>query len=80
MDNSFYISTFNLVSFFYQTTRTNDDVEGWQRALNQKAGKAKLPLHVYLLLNLLAKEAESVSLEVQPLSMGTLSRYQRQCY
>ena len=65
-------------SAFYQTTRTNNDVEGWHGALNRKAGKAKLPL--YLLLDLLAKEAESVSLEVQLVSEGTLSRYQRQRY
>jgi hypothetical protein len=54
---------------------TNNDVEGWHGALNRKAGKAKLPL--YLLVDLLADEAEGVQIDLQLVSEGTLSRYQR---
>ena len=62
-------------SAFFQSVRTNNDTEGWHAALNRRASKAKLPL--YLLVKLLAEEAKTVGVEVQLVSEGTLSRYQR---
>lgn len=65
-------------SAFFHTTRTNNDCESWHSALNRRAGKSKLPL--YLLAELLAEEAATVSVEAQYISEGTLSRYQRKKY
>ena len=62
-------------SAFFQTTRTNNDCEGWHGALNRRAAKSKLP--IYLLVQLLGEEAQMVTVEAQLVSEGTLSRYQR---
>ena len=47
-------------SVFGQTVRTNNDVEGWHRRINGKAGRAQLQF--YILVPLLAAEGRLVSL------------------
>ncbi|KAI8503689.1 hypothetical protein Bbelb_186600 [Branchiostoma belcheri] len=55
--------------------RTNNDTEGWHLRLKQKANRLHLPL--YLLVQLLKREADFVTLQVQQLSFKKLKRYQR---
>ena len=62
-------------SAFFQTTRTNNDCEGWHGAFNRRAAKSNLP--IYLLVQLLGEEAQMVTVEAQLVSEGKLSRYQR---
>ena len=70
-------STENL-SVYGQHVRTNNDVEGWHRRLNQRARRADLPF--YLLVRVLHEEASMVSLQVRLLSDGKLRRQSRKKY
>jgi hypothetical protein len=63
---------------FYQSVRTNNDLEGWHGRLNRKASKAKLPL--YLLIQLLGEEAQCMDAQCQLVTEGELTRYQRRIY
>ena len=62
-----------------QPVRTNNDLEGWHNALNRRAkGQSGLPL--YLLIELLEKEARLTTIAIRLVSDQKLSRVQRKCY
>ena len=66
-------------SVFMQSVRTNNDVEGWHHGLHTRAqGKSQLPM--YLLIDLLYKEAKLTSLNVRMVSEKKLRRVQRRRY
>ena len=66
-------------SVFLRSVRTNNDVEGWHNGLNTRAqGKSQLPM--YLLIDLLHKEAKLTSLNVRMVSEKKLRRVQRRRY
>ena len=65
----------NSISCFMRSVRTNNDVQGWHRRLNTRAGRASL--HFYSLLWMLHQEAELVSLQVRLVSEGKLRRHQK---
>ena len=60
---------------FGQSTRTNNDVEGYHRQLNGSAGGSHIP--IYILIPLLHKEAKNVHFQVRLVKDGKLARYQR---
>ena len=60
---------------FKQSTRTNNDVEGWHRRLNKKTDGEKPPF--YLLVRRLYEEAQLLPIQRKLVSEGKLSRYQR---
>ena len=63
-------------SVYMEAVRTNNDLEGWHNALNRRAkGRAQLPL--YILIQLLHKEAALVSLQIRLVSDRRLRRHQR---
>ena len=62
-------------SVFYRRIRSNNDVKGWHRRLNIKANRGQL--NMYLLLNLLASEAELVEVQLAVLKESTIIRRQR---
>ena len=54
---------------FKKAVRTNNDIEGWHHGLNRQAsGRGQLPL--YLLLQLLHKEAKLIALQIRLVSAG----------
>ena len=60
-------------SVYKQQIRTNNDVEGWHNGLNKRAsGRAQMPL--YMLINLLHKEACLVALQIRLVSERKLTR------
>lgn len=65
-------------SVYGQNIRTNNDVEGYHRRLNGKAGGAHIPL--YVLIPILHREAEHVNIQVRLVKDGKLARYQRRAY
>lgn len=66
-------------SVFMQSIRTNNDLEGWHHGLNKRAaGRCGLPL--YMLVDLLHKEARLVSLQIRLVSERKLKRMQRATY
>ena len=66
-------------SVYKQPIRTNNDIEGWHNALNRCAGgQSGLPL--YLLIELLEREARLTSITIRLVSNEKLSRIQRKCY
>ena len=65
-------------SAFMRSTRTNNDVEGWHRRLNQHAKKGNLPF--YLLVDLLHQEAKTTEVEVRLVSERKLKQKQRKVY
>ncbi|XP_066274964.1 uncharacterized protein [Branchiostoma lanceolatum] len=65
-------------SVYKQSVRTNNDVEGWHTRLNLKAKKSALPL--YLLVDLLHREARLVRVQARQVCEGELRRYQRTTY
>ena len=66
-------------SVYRQPVRTNNDLEGWHNALNRRAnGQSGLPL--YLLIELLEKEARLTTITIRLVSDQKLSRVQRKCY
>ena len=60
---------------FYRFVRTNNDVEGWHRRLNSKATRGQLNL--YLLLQLLSREAALVDVNLILLRESAIIRRQR---
>ena len=60
---------------FIETIRINNDVEGWHRHLNSKAGRGQLDL--YLLIQLLGEEAALVPIQLDLLRMSVVTRRQR---
>ena len=66
-------------SVYRQPVRTNNDIEGWHLALNRRAGgQSGLPL--YLLIELLEREARLTAITIRLVSNGKLSRIQRKCF
>lgn len=62
-----------------QPIRTNNDIEGWHNALNRRAcGRSNLPL--YMLVELLHKEAQLALLTIKLVSDHKLTRVQRKKY
>ena len=56
--------------------RTNNDLEGWHNALNRRAGgQCGLPL--YLLIDLLDREAKLTAITIRLVSDNKLKRIQR---
>ena len=72
-------------SVYMQSVRTNNDVEGWHHGLHTRAqGKSQLPM--YLLIDLLHKEARLTSLSVRMVkrssdefSAADTVKYKRRC-
>lgn len=62
-------------SVFHRFVRTNNDVEGWHRRLNSKAARGQLNL--YLLLQLLSREAALVNVNLTLLRESAIIRRQR---
>ena len=61
---------------YKQPIRTNDDLEGWHNALNRRAGgQCSLPL--YLLIELLHREAKLTAVTIRLVSDNKLKRIQR---
>ncbi|XP_019628711.1 PREDICTED: uncharacterized protein LOC109473277 [Branchiostoma belcheri] len=65
-------------SVFMRPVRTNNDVEGWHQRLKHQSHLGKVPF--YMLVNLLKKEADFVTLQVRAVSDHRLGRYQRRTY
>ena len=66
-------------SVYQEAVRTNNDLEGWHNGLNRHAkGRAQLPL--YILIQLLSKEATLVTLQIRLVSDKKLKRRQRTAY
>lgn len=63
---------------FGKSIRINNDVEGYHKNLNGRAGKTHIPL--YVLIPLLYKEAKNVHIQVQLVKDGKLSRCQQRKY
>nr|XP_034299172.1 uncharacterized protein LOC117680748 [Crassostrea gigas] len=62
-------------SVYRQSIRTNNDVEGWHRRLNDKSPNGQLPF--YILVPLLHQEASLLPLQRKLVSEGKLCRRQR---
>uniref|UniRef100_A0A8W8L892 MULE transposase domain-containing protein n=1 Tax=Magallana gigas TaxID=29159 RepID=A0A8W8L892_MAGGI len=62
-------------SVYLQSIRTNNDVEGWHRRLNDKSPYGQLPF--YILVPLLHQEASLLPLQHKLVSEGKLCRRQR---
>ena len=61
---------------YKQPSRTNNDLEGWHNALNHRAGgQCGLPL--YLLIELLDREAKLTAVTIRLVSDNKLKRIQR---
>ena len=64
---------------FKKAVRTNNDIEGWHHGLNRRAsGRGQLPL--YLLIQLLHREARLTALQIRLVSDRKLKRLQRRKY
>ena len=58
---------------FQEPCRTDNDVEGWHRRINTKAGRTTLQF--YLLVPLLHQEADHVDLTAKLLSSDKIKKY-----
>ena len=66
-------------SVFKKAVRTNNDVEGWHHGLNRQAsGRGQLPL--YLLVQLLHREARITAIQIRLVSDRKLKRIQGRKY
>ena len=66
-------------SVFLEAVRTNNDLEGWHNGLNQRAkGRSQLPL--YILIQVLHREAALVSMQIRLVSDTKLKRHQCSTY
>ena len=66
-------------SVYQQAIRTNNDIEGWHNALNRRAcGQSGLPL--YLMIELLDREARLTAVTIRLVSERKLKRVQRKQY
>ncbi|KAL9955296.1 hypothetical protein ACROYT_G036599 [Oculina patagonica] len=64
---------------FKKAVRTNNDLEGWHHALNRRAsGRGQLPM--YLLIQLLHREAMLTAVNIRLVSENKLKRIQRRKY
>ena len=60
-------------SVYMLPIRTNNDIEGWHHSLNRRANN-HIHLPFYLLVELLHQEARLVSIQIQLVPDGKLSR------
>ena len=65
-------------SIFSREVRTNNDLEGWHRRLNNNARRGQIQF--YLLVGLLCKEGSFVNIQSRLVSEGKLKRHQRKKY
>ena len=66
-------------SVFREAVRTNNDLEGWHNGLNRRAkGRPQLPL--YILIQVLHREATLVNMQIRLVSDKKLKRHQRSAY
>ena len=65
-------------SIFSREVRTNNDLKGWHRRLNNNARRGQIQL--YLLVGLLCKEGSFVTIQSRLVSEGKLKRHQRKKY
>ena len=65
-------------SVYMQDIRTNNDLEGWHRRLNNHARRGQIQF--YLLVELLHREARFVNIQTRLVSEGKLKRHQRKKY
>ena len=65
-------------SVFGKAVRTNNDVEGWHRRINERARHGQLTL--YLLVTVLHEEPQLVSIQSRLVSEHILKRHQRVTY
>ena len=66
-------------SVFLEAVRTNNDLEGWHNGLNRRAkGRSQLPL--YILIQLLHREATLVNMQIRLISDKKLKRHQLSTY
>ena len=66
-------------SVFLEAVRTNNDLDGWHNELNRRAkGRSQLPL--YILIQVLHREATLVSMQIRLVSDKKLKRHQRSSY
>ncbi|XP_052268633.1 uncharacterized protein LOC127870010 [Dreissena polymorpha] len=65
-------------SVYRQTVRTNNDVEGWHRRINGRAGRPDLGF--YVLVPLLRREAETADLTIRLVSEHALTRVHRKIF
>ena len=64
---------------FKKAIRTNNDIEGWHHSLNRRAcGRGQLPL--YVLIQLLHREAKLTAIQIRLVSDRKLKRIQRRKY
>jgi len=61
---------------FKHSVRSNNDVEGWHRRLNQKASRGQL--NMYLLLQLLGNETKLLKVQLTFLKESSHTRRQRE--
>ena len=66
-------------SIYQQAIRTNNDIEGWHNALNRRAG-SQANLSLYLLIEILNREAQLTSINIRLVSERKLKRIQRKKY
>ena len=66
----------SLCSVFKHSVRSNNDVEGWHRRLNQKASRGQL--NMYLLLQLLGNETKLLKVQLTFLKESSHTRRQRE--
>ena len=64
-------------SVYYQSVRTNNDLEGWHNRLNSR-GRAGMNL--YMLVKLLHKESSKIPVQVRLVSEGKLQRHQKKAF
>ena len=64
-------------SVYYQSVRTNNDIEGWHNRLNSR-GRAQM--NVYMLVSLLHDESCMIPIQVRLVSEGKLQRYQKKTF
>ena len=66
-------------SVFLEAVRTNNDLEGWHNGLNRRAkGRSQLPL--FILIQLLHREASLVNIQIRLVSDKKLKRHQQSTY
>ncbi|PFX16516.1 hypothetical protein AWC38_SpisGene19205 [Stylophora pistillata] len=66
-------------SVFLEAVRTNNDLEGWHNGLNRRAkGRSQLPL--YILIQVLHREATLANIQIRLVSDKKLKRHQRSTY
>ena len=64
-------------SVYYQSVRTNNDLEGWHNRLNSR-GRAGMNL--YMLVKLLHEESSKIPVQVRLVSEGKLQRHQKKAF